>query len=93
MSKNIFTSFTVLGLLTLAMLVSPSEASAYIGPGPGLSFITTLIGFLVAIFTSLFVIIIYPIRKFLKRKKQTVKDPQPVVNQNVSEESTTSDKK
>lgn len=82
-----------LGVLTLAALLSPAEALAYVGPGPGLSFLTTLIGFLVAIVTSLFVIIVYPIRKLLKRKKQNTNDPQPVINKRTTAETETSERK
>jgi biopolymer transport protein ExbB/TolQ len=93
MGRYIFLSSTLLSILTLVFLVNPSEASAYVGPGPGLSFITTLIGFVVAIFTSLFVIVFYPIRKYLKRKKQNTTEVQPVMSQTSDQENIPPDNK
>lgn len=72
MKDKIFVNSALLAVFTLALVVTTNEASAYVGPGPGMSFITTLIGFVAAILTSLFVIIVYPIRKMLKRRKEKI---------------------
>jgi len=60
-------------LKTLAILilltVSPA-ALAYIGPGAGISVLGSLLGILGTIVVAIGAIIFWPVRKFLKRKKQ-----------------------
>lgn len=60
-------------LKTLAILilltVSPA-AMAYIGPGAGISVLGSLLGILGTIVVAIGAIIFWPVRKFLKRKKQ-----------------------
>ena len=60
-------------LKTLAILlllaVSPT-ALAYIGPGAGISVLGSLLGILGTIVVAIGAIIFWPLRKFLKRKKQ-----------------------
>ena len=60
-------------LKTLAIIillaVSPA-AMAYIGPGAGISVLGSLLGILGTIVVAIGAIIFWPVRKFLKRKKQ-----------------------
>ena len=60
-------------LKTLAILIllaiSPA-AFAYIGPGAGISVLGSLLGILGTIVVAIGAIIFWPVRKFLKRKKQ-----------------------
>lgn len=60
-------------LKTLAILillaVSPA-AMAYIGPGAGISVLGSLLGILGTIVVAIGAILFWPVRKFLKRKKQ-----------------------
>lgn len=93
MRENLLSTSMFIGFLVLAVFLNPTEANAYVGPGPGLSFITTLLGFLLAIFTSLFVVIFYPIRKFLKRKKEKKGESQGAVNKTAVNEMTSSEEK
>jgi protein-S-isoprenylcysteine O-methyltransferase Ste14 len=58
---------TIVILMLLA--VSPA-AMAYIGPGAGISVLGSLLGILGTIVVAIGAIIFWPIRKFLKRKKQ-----------------------
>lgn len=58
-------------LFACCVLVA-SSASAYVGPGPGLSMLGSALGFLAAIGFALLVVIAYPIRLLwvkLRRKK------------------------
>jgi len=60
-------------LKTLAILlllaISPA-AVAYIGPGAGISVLGSLLGILGTIVVAIGAILFWPVRKFLKRKKQ-----------------------
>ena len=51
------------------LLVSPA-AFAYIGPGAGISVLGSLLGILGTIVVAIGAILFWPVRKFLKRKKQ-----------------------
>ena len=59
----------VIIVASLLLLSSPWMASAYVGPGPGLSFLTSFLGLLLAIFAALFLVVILPILKLLRQKK------------------------
>ena len=58
----------------LLMLLVATPASAYVGPGPGLSMMGSALGFLAAIAFAVFVVVAYPIRllilKIRKNKKE-----------------------
>lgn len=58
-------SFSFLCLLLISL---PSYA--YIGPGMGGGIIVAIIGFFAAILLGLFGILYYPIKRFLKNKKE-----------------------
>ena len=51
------------------LVVSPT-AFAYIGPGAGISVLGSLLGILGTIVVAIGAIIFWPLRKFLKRRKQ-----------------------
>ncbi len=57
----------ILILLLAAFFASP--ASAYVGPGAGISVLGSLLGILATIIVAIGAIIFWPVRKFLKRKK------------------------
>ena len=57
---------TVLSLL--ALLIS-SPAIAYIGPGAGISVLGSLLGIIVTIVVAIGAIIMWPLRKLLKKKR------------------------
>lgn len=53
--------------LLLALLASP--ALAYVGPGAGISVLGSLLGILTTIVVAIGAIVMWPIRKLLKRRK------------------------
>jgi len=57
-------------LIILLLLISPAVALAYIGPGAGISVLGSLLGILGTIVVAIGAILFWPIRRFLKRKKQ-----------------------
>ena len=61
----------MLKILTILILVvfSPA-ASAYIGPGAGISVLGSLLGILGTIVVAIGAILFWPVRKMLKRRKQ-----------------------
>jgi hypothetical protein len=61
---NIKTLFSCIFLFAL-----PGAASAYVGPGAGITFIGALIGLIVGVVISLAIIFIWPIRKYLQKKR------------------------
>ena len=54
-------------LLMFALLVAPSSAFAYIGPGMAVGAIGVVIGFVFAIFLALISILWYPFKRLLRR--------------------------
>ena len=54
--------------IILFIIISPTHA--YIGPGMGGGIIVAIIGFFAAILLGLFGILYYPIKRFLKNKKE-----------------------
>ena len=57
-------------LVILILLAVSPAALAYIGPGAGISVLGSLLGILGTIVVAIGAIIFWPVRKFLKRKKQ-----------------------
>ena len=62
------------------LVVSP-VAFAYIGPGAGISVLGSLLGILGTIVVAIGAIIFWPLRKFLKRRKQ---GKQAAISENTS---------
>ncbi len=61
----------MLKTLVILILIAVSPAAlAYIGPGAGISVLGSLLGILGTIVVAIGAIIFWPVRKFLKRKKQ-----------------------
>jgi hypothetical protein len=60
-------------LFFLFFLLLTAPAQAYVGPGPGLSMLSSLITLIGGIFLALFMIVFYPLRLFLKKRKQQPK--------------------
>ncbi len=68
MNKSIF-------FLILSLLFSiPLPSYAYIGPGMGGGVIAITLGFIGAIFLALFGILYYPIKRFIKKRRNKNKD-------------------
>ncbi len=62
---------------SLILLYFSSSAFAYIGPGMGGGIIMATIGIVIAIFAAIFGVIWFPIKRFLKRRKEKkLKDTQ-----------------
>ncbi len=59
-------------LLSAALLSSP--AVAYIGPGAGISVLGSLLGIIVTIVVAIGAIIMWPLRKALKKRRQNTVD-------------------
>jgi hypothetical protein len=60
-------------LFIIALLALCAPAYAYVGPGPGLSMLGSLFTLLAGIFLALFMVLFYPIRLLLKKRKNARK--------------------
>lgn len=58
------------GWFLLFTLAVTFPAHAYIGPGPGLSMVGSLFALIGGVFLALFMVLLYPIRLMLKRRKR-----------------------
>ena len=56
-------------IIIFLLLISPNISYAYLGPGMGGGFIAATIGIVVAIFATIFGILWFPIKRFLKKRK------------------------
>ena len=61
-------------ILLVFLLLLALPAFAYIGPGAGIPFIGSFIGFIVTIILVISAILFWPIRKLLKKKKTNKQD-------------------
>lgn len=59
---------TILGAACLVAVATP--ALAYVGPGAGVSLIGSVIGLLLTLGTAVWVIVFWPLRAMLRRKKK-----------------------
>lgn len=64
---------TSAALLALIIMLRTADAYAYIGPGPGLSMLSSLFTLLGGVALALLMVLAYPIRLMLKRRKTTKK--------------------
>ena len=68
------TSLSAVMLAIIALLWVPESASAYVGPGTGLTAIGTLLSIIGAIFFAIVGLVWYPVKrliKFMKRKSRS----------------------
>ena len=56
-------------LVIFFIFIIPSFAHAYLGPGVGGGIIAATIGVVVAIFAAIFGILWFPIKRFLKKRR------------------------
>ena len=56
-------------IVLLLLTLSAIPAAAYIGPGAGISVLGSLLGILATIFVAIGVILFWPIKKLMKRRK------------------------
>ncbi len=61
--------FRLFAYFLILMTVTPT-ASAYIGPGSGISIVGSLLGLLATIFLAVGAIVIWPYRRMLKKRMQ-----------------------
>ena len=59
----------------MLMLILTDYAHAYLGPGAGLGMIGSLIAVIVAVVVVLLGLVIYPIRRLLKKKSRSEQSP------------------
>ena len=57
-------------IIIFLLIITPNISYAYLGPGMGGGFIAATIGIVVAIFAAIFGILWFPIKRFLKNRKQ-----------------------
>lgn len=60
--------------LVAVLVVAPSFAQAYIGPGLGAGAIAAAFGVIGSIFLALFAVIYYPVKKLLKKRRAAAAD-------------------
>lgn len=53
----------------MGLLLIPSPAYAYLGPGMGVGGLAVVLGILSSIFVALFVVLWYPFKRLVKRRK------------------------
>lgn len=59
--------FRITALILLTFIASP--ASAYVGPGAGISVLGSLLGILATIFVAFGAILFWPVRKLMRRRQ------------------------
>ena len=59
----------VFTVIMLSILILPTESTAYIGPGAGLSAIGSLLALLAALFFTIVGFIWYPVKRILNKRK------------------------
>jgi membrane protein implicated in regulation of membrane protease activity len=62
--------FTPVLALALAITMSAGTAHAYIGPGLGAGVIGTVLGILGSIFLALGAVLYYPVKRFMRRRRE-----------------------
>jgi hypothetical protein len=67
-------------LVIIILLLASPAAVSYIGPGAGISVLGSVLGILGTIVVAIGAIVFWPVRKYLKRRKQSkiaVQDENP----------------
>jgi hypothetical protein len=67
--------------VVIAALGAATPAAAYVGPGAGLSLVGAFWGLVVAIFAALAFIVIWPVRRLLKRGSGTPADASTIATE------------
>ena len=57
-------------LLCVAMAFAPAIGWGYVGPGPGISLAGALLGLVGAVLGSLLMVVAWPLRKWLRKRKR-----------------------
>lgn len=58
-----------LAFAALVFALTASPAAAYVGPGPGLTMIGSLIGLVGSVLVALAMVVVWPLRLYMKKKK------------------------
>ena len=66
-------------VVCLALVLLAQPAFAYIGPGAGISLLGSLFGLVAAIFVGLGVVLFWPIRRLMRRNRQSVSAGDPAL--------------
>ncbi len=70
-------------VIVLYIFLADTPAFSYIGPGMGGGFIATIIGIFVALIAAFFGLIWFPIKKILKKKKNSEKESSDDTKKNI----------
>lgn len=68
---------SLLPALSLAVLMMPSLAHAYIGPGAGISAIGAALALVAAVFFAIVGFVWYPVKRLMKKRKAAEKAETP----------------
>jgi hypothetical protein len=66
--------FALLAACTSVVALAASPASAYVGPGAGLTLLGALWGLIAAVVVSVGFILIWPLRRLMRRNKPAVSE-------------------
>lgn len=61
----------VVSISCLMAVFSAVPVYAYVGPGAGVSLIGSLVGLVIAVFVALGAVLAWPIRRYLKKRKES----------------------
>lgn len=61
----------VVSISCLMAVLSAVPVYAYVGPGAGVSLIGSLVGLVIAVFVALGAVLAWPIRRYLKKRKES----------------------
>ena len=73
----------LLGALTVALVILPATAEAYVGPGAGIALLTTVGALLIAIVAGLVSILLWPLRWVWRRVRQKTPPQEPKIKRAV----------
>jgi len=67
-------------LLIVLLTSAATSLQAYVGPGAGISVLGSLLGILATIVVAIGAVILWPIRKLMKRRKSAAETSQPATD-------------
>ena len=77
-----------MGISCFMAVFSAVPVYAYVGPGAGVSLISSLVGLVIAVFVALGAVLAWPIRRYLKKRKESsLGEPQEKYHKEPQEES------